>query len=115
MLQFKDYYAILKVKQNAAVSEIIAAYKKQCKEWHPDRNPGIDTTKIMQEINEAKWILLNPVLREKYDREYVQNKDKSSKRNEKFYTEQENQTSRQEQAKRNNERYSKLKGRVELF
>jgi len=115
MSQFKDYYAILKVMRNATVSEIVAAYKKQCKEWHPDRNPGIDTTQIMQEINEAKWILLNPVLREKYDREYVQNKDKSSRQNEKSHTERENQTSRQEQSKRNNQRYSKLKRRVELF
>lgn len=115
MSQFKDYYAILEVKRNATASEIVAAYKKRCKEWHPDVNPSIDTTKVMQEINEAKWTLLNPVLKEKYDREYFQNKNKSSSQNEKSNTERENQTSRQEKLKRNNLRYSNLKRRVELF
>jgi len=115
MPPFKDYYALLKVKQTATVSEIVVAYKKQCKEWHPDRNPGIDTTRIMQEINEAKWILINSTLRVEYDREYVQNKDRSSKHNEEFNARQEKQTSRQEQSARNNQRYSKLKSRVKSF
>ena len=67
MAIFKDYYAILKVEIDATHTEIRAAYLLRCKEWHPDKHPNKDTTKIMQDINEAKIVLLDPVKRSQYD------------------------------------------------
>lgn len=67
---FKDYYAILEIGNNATSEEIKSAFKKQALKWHPDRNPGVDTTPNMQVINEAKLILLDMEARLKYDIEY---------------------------------------------
>src|SRR5690554_3642123 len=55
---FKDYYAILEIDVSASQDDIKAAFKKQALRCHPDRNIGKDTTLIMQDINEAKLILL---------------------------------------------------------
>jgi curved DNA-binding protein CbpA len=70
MLEFKDYYAILKISHHATIAEIKAAFKRQSKMWHPDRNPGIDTTKMMQDINEAKRVLIASSLKQQYDLKY---------------------------------------------
>ena len=67
---FKDYYKILEIGINASPEEIKAAFKKQSFRWHPDRNSGIDTTRQMQNINEAYIILKNPVARARYNAEY---------------------------------------------
>ena len=72
---FKDYYAILEINTNATNEEIKMAFKKQAIRWHPDHNPGIDTTEKMQDINEAKLILLDIEARAKYDIEYANFKD----------------------------------------
>ncbi|QTV04854.1 J domain-containing protein [Faecalibacter bovis] len=67
---FKDYYKILEININASDDEIKHAYKRLAKKWHPDLNQNIDTTQQMQDINEAKLILLDKEAREKYDIEY---------------------------------------------
>lgn len=67
----KDYYSILGISFNASDDEIKRAYRALSKRWHPDVNPGLDTTAIMQDINEAYCILRNPVMRARYDAEYV--------------------------------------------
>jgi|SRR5690554_250723 len=67
---FKDYYAILEIDVSASQDDIKAAFKKQALRCHPDRNIGKDTTLIMQDINEAKLILLDTEARERYNREY---------------------------------------------
>ena len=72
---FKDYYAILEIDVSASQDDIKAAFKKQALRWHPDRNIGKDTTSIMQDINEAKLILLDTEARERYNREYHRFKD----------------------------------------
>jgi len=72
---FKDYYAILEINVTASQEDIKAAFKKQALKWHPDRNIGKDTTSIMQDINEAKLILLDIEARERYNREYHRFKD----------------------------------------
>ena len=38
--------------------------------WHPDRNPGVDVTEMMQDINEAYKILNCDISRARYDKEY---------------------------------------------
>lgn len=67
---FKDYYAILDISIEATPSEIKKAYKTQALKWHPDRNPGVDTTQKMQDINEAYLILNDLQARDKYNFQY---------------------------------------------
>lgn len=68
---FKDYYKILGIVSDATLEEIKKAYRNQSMRWHPDRNPGMDTTAKMQDINEAYNILKDSVTRARYDAEYV--------------------------------------------
>lgn len=63
----RDFYAILGVSRNADAAEIKSAYRKLAKEYHPDANPGNDTTEKFQEINRAYEVLNNPDLKKKYD------------------------------------------------
>lgn len=67
---FKDYYLILEIGPESTPAEIKAAFKQQAIKWHPDRNPGQDTTSKMQEINEAYLILKDIQARARYDVEY---------------------------------------------
>ena len=69
----KDYYSILGISFNASDEEIKRAYRALSKRWHPDMNPGLDTTAIMQDINEAYFILRDSAMRVRYDAEYVKN------------------------------------------
>lgn len=87
---FKDYYEILEIWQEASPEEIKSAFKKQALKWHPDKNPGIDTTSKMQTINEAKLILLDIEARMKYDIEFnryqYEKRKQEEDRNKKFNT-----------------------------
>lgn len=67
---FKDYYKILGITRQASTSEIKSAYRAMSMKWHPDRNPGVDVTAIMQDINEAYAILKDEDKRRRYDEEY---------------------------------------------
>ena len=68
---FIDYYSILNL-DNKANSEVIKkAYRRQAIKWHPDKNPGKDTAREMQQVNEAYLILGDPDARERYDKEYT--------------------------------------------
>lgn len=72
---FKDYYQILGISPNASIEEIKSAYKHMSKKWHPDKNPGKDTTTAMQDINEAYAILKDSNTRLRYDTEYTRYKE----------------------------------------
>lgn len=67
---FKDYYKILGVSSSANEAEIKKAYREMSMKWHPDRNPGIDVTATMQDINEAYAILKDATKRSRYNEEY---------------------------------------------
>ncbi|MEO0038280.1 MAG: hypothetical protein RIQ59_1491 [Bacteroidota bacterium] len=67
---FKNYYLILDVNKEVSSEEIKRAYKNQARRWHPDLNPGIDTTQNMQDVNEAYLILSDTETRNRYDIEY---------------------------------------------
>jgi curved DNA-binding protein CbpA len=72
---FIDYYQILEIPLTSTSDEIKIAFRNQAIKWHPDRNPGIDTTHRMQIINEAYLILKDPEARLKYDVEYLKFKE----------------------------------------
>ena len=80
---FKNYYKILDVNKISSEEEIKIAFKKQAIKWHPDKNPNIDSTEKMQDINEAKLILLDPEARTKYDIEYSKFEKKETNDNQK--------------------------------
>lgn len=50
---------ILGVEQGAAEHEIKAAYRRLAKQYHPDMNPGENTSFKFQELKEAYQLLLN--------------------------------------------------------
>jgi molecular chaperone DnaJ len=63
----RDFYAMLNVSRNADTKEIKSAYRKLAKQYHPDANPGEDTTEKFQDINRAYEVLSDPDLKKKYD------------------------------------------------
>lgn len=69
---FKDYYKILGVAYGSDLPTIREAYRKLSLKWHPDRNPGVDVTQVMQDINEAYTILKDEQKRRRYDAEYLE-------------------------------------------
>jgi len=63
----RDFYNILGVTRTADTKEIKVGYRKLAKQFHPDANPGKDTTEKFQEINRAYEVLTDPDLKKKYD------------------------------------------------
>jgi DnaJ-class molecular chaperone len=102
-MEFKDYYKILGIKQSASFEEIKIAFKKQAIKWHPDRNLDTDTTKKMQEINEAYLILKDKEARERYDREYLRYKEFTSQTQKSYNQEKQSQSNRQSENKQKEE------------
>ncbi|MFA5141111.1 MAG: DnaJ C-terminal domain-containing protein [Elusimicrobiota bacterium] len=69
-IEYKDYYAVLGVKKDAAAEEIKQAYRRLAKQHHPDLNPDQDkaqATAKFKEINEAYEALSDPQKKAKYD------------------------------------------------
>ncbi|MBX9899341.1 MAG: J domain-containing protein, partial [Burkholderiaceae bacterium] len=57
----QNYYAILKVAQDAPVEVIRAAYKTLSQKCHPDRNPDTpDANQMMVQLNIAYQHLSDP-------------------------------------------------------
>merc|ERR1719310_679691 len=63
----RDFYSILNVSRSADTREIKSAYRKLAKKYHPDANPGKDTTNEFQEVNRAYEVLSDEDKRKKYD------------------------------------------------
>jgi len=68
---FIDYYSILNVDHKVNSEVIKKAYRSQAIKWHPDKNSGKNTTREMEQVNEAYLILGDPDARKRYDKEYT--------------------------------------------
>ena len=62
-----DYYTTLEVPRGSDVKTIKSAYRKMAKKYHPDANPGVDTTEKFQQVNRAYEVLSDPNLKSRYD------------------------------------------------
>ena len=67
-MDFKDYYKILGVSKTASSKEIKQAFRKLARKYHPDKNPGDNSSEQrFKDINEANEILTDPEKRQKYE------------------------------------------------
>ena len=62
-----EYYKILCVEKNATAEEIKRAYRRLAREYHPDLNPGNNTSGHFIRIKQAYDVLHDPVKRQNYD------------------------------------------------
>ena len=63
----KDYYAVLGVAANVALSDIKNAYRKKASQLHPDKNAASDAPAMFREVQEAYEILSDINKRSVYD------------------------------------------------
>ena len=62
-----NHYETLGVSESASPDEIKQAYRRLAKEFHPDKNPGVDTSSRFQNIQNAYEILGDVNKRQQYD------------------------------------------------
>ncbi|TET55046.1 MAG: molecular chaperone DnaJ [Actinobacteria bacterium] len=66
--EFKDFYKILGIDQNASDAEIKKAFHKLARKYHPDANKGDKESETkFKKISEAYEVLHNPEKRKQYD------------------------------------------------
>lgn len=65
---YKDYYKILGVPRDASEKDIKSAYRRLARKYHPDVNPGDNTSEErFKEISEAYEVLSDSNKRARYD------------------------------------------------
>jgi molecular chaperone DnaJ len=69
----KDYYSILEIDLNAGETLIRSQYRKLASIYHPDKNPDNQNKFIY--LNEAYKTLIDPALRESYDKDLKEYND----------------------------------------
>ncbi|MGM0651935.1 MAG: chemotaxis protein CheW [Bacillota bacterium] len=62
-----EHYRLLGVKKNASTEEIKKAYRRLAREYHPDLNPGKNTSTNFIRIKNAYDTLINPAARRAYN------------------------------------------------
>lgn len=67
-MQYKDYYRILDIDEDATEAEIKAAYRKLARRYHPDVSRLKDAEERFKEVAEAYETLKDPCKRTRYDR-----------------------------------------------
>jgi ferredoxin len=67
-LDSKGYYTILEVSENASFQEIIRAYRKLARKYHPDRNNSSFAEDMIKKINASFEVLSDKDKRIEYDR-----------------------------------------------
>jgi molecular chaperone DnaJ len=64
----RDFYEVLGLSRGASEQDIKAAFRRQAKQFHPDRNPNDKEAEVrFKEVNEAYQILSDPQKRAAYD------------------------------------------------
>ena len=66
-MDFKDYYKILGVDENAELKEIKKAYRKMALKFYPDMNAAADAEEKFKEVAEAYEVLKDKNQRAEYD------------------------------------------------
>jgi curved DNA-binding protein len=66
-MEFKDYYQILGIKEDAELQEIKRTYRKLALKLHPDVNPEANVAEKFREVAEAYEVLKDPNRRAEYD------------------------------------------------
>jgi len=73
-LRTLDPYAVLGVSREATPLQVARAHRRLAKRHHPDLHEGAtDAADAMRRINEAWWVLSNPIRRADYDRAHPSN------------------------------------------
>jgi len=68
MQNFRNYFAILGVDQDATLADIKQAYRQQARKYHPDLNPGDkDAEEQFKLLGEAYEVLSDPERRSQYE------------------------------------------------
>lgn len=66
-MEFKDYYSILGVAEDADKKSVKAAYRKLARKYHPDVSKHPDAEEKFKETGEAYEVLKDPEKRAEYD------------------------------------------------
>jgi len=66
-MEFKDYYEILGVDENADKKAVKAGYRKLARKYHPDVSDHHDAENKFKEVTEAYEVLKDPGKRAEYD------------------------------------------------
>ena len=66
-MEYKDYYQILGISNNASQDDIKRAYRKLARKYHPDLNSEADAEERFKEVGEAYEVLKDPEKRVAYD------------------------------------------------
>ncbi len=66
-MEFKDYYKLLGVEENADVKTIKSAYRKLARKYHPDVSKERDAEEKFKEVAEAYDVLSDTEKRAEYD------------------------------------------------
>ncbi|WJG10783.1 DnaJ C-terminal domain-containing protein [Aliiglaciecola sp. LCG003] len=66
-MEFKDYYKILGVAEDADIKEIKKAYRKLALKYHPDMNPEAGGDEQFKQVSEAYEVLKDSQKRAEFD------------------------------------------------